>query len=134
MPYGGRGKVETLLREMEAQKHLLPMTKGKKKKSKWIGSQIRTLPFGFVEYIFPKEDLDLVLTTLNWEDNRYPIGKARLAVMRFILKCKKAPKYSTKKFYLWVKKDVNIIPLGIREDFDLTYDKGKNKGWKHEAL
>ena len=32
IPYGERSLVEKLLREMEAQKHLLPMTKGKKKK------------------------------------------------------------------------------------------------------
>ena len=65
IPYGERSGVERLLRDMESQKHLMPMTKGKKKKAVWIPGQIRDLPFGLKEYVFPKESLDKVLRTLG---------------------------------------------------------------------
>ncbi len=65
IPYGERSSVERMLRDMEAQKHLMPMTKGKKHKAAWIPGQIRDLPFGVKEYVFAKESLDMVLRTFN---------------------------------------------------------------------
>jgi len=57
IPYGERSCVERMLRDMESQKFLMPMTKGKKKRGAWIPGQIRDLPFGFKEYVFLKKDL-----------------------------------------------------------------------------
>ena len=48
MPYGKRAEVELLLRDMEAQKHKLIMTKNGKTKTVWVQGVIRTLPFGLV--------------------------------------------------------------------------------------
>jgi len=42
----------------------MPMTKGKKRAT-WIQGQIRDLPFGFKEYVFPKDSLDMVLRTMG---------------------------------------------------------------------
>ena len=90
IPYGKRDQVELLLREMEAQKHQLRLKKeGKKDKFIWLQGQIRMLPLGIYEYIFPREDLDLVLHTLlskiDYKNDRYLLGK-RLTLLRALLK------------------------------------------------
>jgi hypothetical protein len=125
-----------LFRDMEAQKHNLVMTKGKKKKTIWIQGQLRLLPFGIVEYVFPKEDRDMVLTTFEAEKNYYDyvIPNIFLIPLRKILKLKKIPKYKKDKKLLWVKEHVNIIPLGIREDAEIEDTSPNLEGWKHEAI
>ncbi len=134
IPYGHRGRVEILLREMEAQKHKLTIIKGKKVQSIWIDGQIRLLPFGIYEYIFPKEDLDLVLNTLNSGINYRDRMPFTATVMRKVLKCKKIPEFETKAKYLWNRKHTATILIGIREDEDMTEITGKYKGWKHEQI
>lgn len=139
MPYGKRSEVELLLRDMDAQKHKLILTRGKKKKEIWIQGQVRLLPFGIYEYVFPKEDIDVVLQTLDFKasDKFYGFGDLKLKLMRMILnfiKCKKIPKFKEDKHYLWVKTHINIFPLGIRYDREMTDPDGENKGWTHEAI
>ena len=138
IPYGERGCVERLLREMEAQKHTLPMTKGKKKGTLSIGGQIRELPFGLKEYVFPKESLDRVLRTFNAAiKGTYGISFKGMIypTLRKLLKLKKIPKYEKKgDLYLWNKIFVSIVVLGIREDGDIVGDYPDDKGWTHEAL
>ena len=113
IPYGERSSVERMLRDMEAQKHLLPMTKGKKKKGAWIPGQIRDLPFGVKEYVFTKESLDMVLRTLNANKSEiYGVGFKRLVypTLRKLLKLKPVPEYEEKgDLYLWGKAFVSII-------------------------
>ena len=135
--YGKFETVENLKIDMRAQKHQLRCHKGGKVKSPWMESQLRTLPFGVLEYVFPREDLDLVLTTLGFntpKDN--VIGKTRLRILRAALKVKKAPKkFNTEKQYLWRTEYTGIIPIGIREDGDFVDDTvGEYNGWKHEAI
>lgn len=137
VPYGERGCVERVLREMEAQKHILPMTKGKKNGTISIGGQIRLLPFGIIEYVFPKESLDMVLRTLGNNVGEYGINFKRpiMALLRKGLKLKKVPKYEKEgKVYLWNKAFVNFTILGIREDGEIIGDYPDDKGWTHEAL
>jgi hypothetical protein len=135
MPYGKRDLVEKLLRDMEAQKHLLKMTKGKETKEVWLESQIRVLPFGIYEYIFPKEDLDIVLHSLIEYENRYKIPAFVLMMIRKVLHLDKIPEYKKDKKYLWRRENVNIIPLGIREDGEITEQKGQMfEGFTHEAM
>lgn len=134
MPYGERGSVEKLLRDMESQKHILMMYQDKEKKGIWINGQIRLLPFGVVEYIFPKESLDVVLNTLIVEENRYNIKDFMFSMLRKVLHLKKIPKYSKENKLVWIKDNVNIIPLGIREDSDYYETGGEYVGWTHEAL
>lgn len=134
MPYGKRSEVELLLRDMEAQKHLLVMRKGKQEKKQWLQGQVRILPFGVIEYIFPKEDKDAVLTTLNFKEKNFNLGKLKIGFIRKMLKCKKIPKFNEKKHYLWIKTYVTIIPIGIREDKDIVGITALDKGWTHEGI
>lgn len=142
IPYGERSGVERLLREMEGQKHLLPMwRKGKKGKMRhrgaWIPGQIRELPLGIKEYVFPKESLDMVLTTfnaastgiygINFKSMIYPF-------LRKLLKLKKITKYKETETYLWNKTFVSIVVLGYREDGETVGSYIDDKGWTHEAL
>ena len=137
IPYGERGCVERVLREMEGQKHILPMTKGKKHGTMSIGGQIRELPFGIKEYVFPKESLDRVLRTLGKNPDEYGINLKRpiMSVLRKLLRLKKCPKYEEKgTVYLWNKIFVNFTVLGIREDGDIVGNFIDDMGWTHEAL
>ncbi len=137
--YGERGCVERMFRDMEAQKHLMPMTKGKKKRGVWIPGAIRELPFGVKEYVFAKESLDMVLRTLDAAKDSGSYGirfkGVVLATLRKLIKLKPIPKYDKEgDIYLWGKAHVSIVVLGIREDTDIIGIYIDDKGWKHEAL
>ena len=134
IPYGKRECVERFLRDMEARKHLLKMTKGDEEKSIWIDGQVRVCPFGIIEYVFPKEDKDAVLSTLNFNNKApYKLG-AKVVLLRKIFNYKKAPKFSDKFQYLWNKQHVSIIPIGIREDKEIVGNCELDDGWTHEAI
>jgi len=138
IPYGERSCVEKMLRDMEAQKHLMPMTKGKKKRGAWIPGAIRDLPFGVKEYVFCKESLDMVLRTLTTaQEGEYGISFKKLVypLLRKVLKLKPIPEYKKKgDIYLWGKAFVSIIVLGTREDEEVIGHYIDDMGWKHEAL
>jgi hypothetical protein len=128
IPYGSRQEVEVLLRDMEAQKFFMPFKEGG---GIMINGQIRVLPFGIYEYCFPKESADLVLHTLDFDTNRYSISRIILMSLGKMIKCEHVPKYSKEKYYLWIKENVNIIPLGVRYDGEI-YDDFLKK--THEAI
>jgi len=132
IPYGKRAEVELLIRDMEAQKHKLIMTKDKQQKAMWIQGQVRLLPFGIYEYVFPKEDLDKVLTTLQAKNIAYNFKQLPLKIIRKFLKLNKIPKYEEEGTYLWIRDNVSIFPVGIREDLELT--DPLLDGYRHEAI
>lgn len=135
MPVGKRSEVEIFFRDLEAQKHYLRFWKGEDEKKIAIQGQLRILPFGVCEYVFPKEDMDCVLHTMINETNRYGVSKFMLKFISHFLKLKPIPEYKKDKSYLWVKENVNVIPLGIREDLELTEpEKTLYSGYTHEAL
>ncbi len=138
IPYGERSCVERMLRDMEAQKHLMPMTKGKKNRGVWIPGAIRELPFGVKEYVFCKESLDMVLRTLDAaKDSSYGIRFKKLvtSTLRKVLKLKPIPKYEEKgDVFLWNKAHIGIVVIGIREDGEVVGIYIDDKGWTHEAL
>ena len=138
IPYGDRSCVEKLLRDMESQKHWLHMTKGKKSQKAAIPGQIRDLPFGIKEYIFPKESLDMVLRSFGaCGAGVYGVSFKRMVYpfLRKLMKLKPIPKYDEKgELYLWSKAFVSIVPLGIREDGEIVGKYIDDKGWTHEAL
>lgn len=134
IPYGKRDLVEKLLRDMEAQKHALIMTKDGKEKTIWIDSQIRIVPGGIIEYVCPKEDINLVLNTLG-ANQKVPYGMGKiLSIVRKVFKYKKIPKYSDDRKFLWNREHVSILPIGIREDGELVGELELDKGWTHEAI
>lgn len=132
IPYGKRSEVELLLRNMEAQKHLLKMWKDGQEKKIWIEGQVRILPLGVCEYVFPREDVDCVLNTLVDYNDRYGVlTKMIYGFLKKFYKLKEIPEYKKDNQYLWIKENVNIIPLGIREDCDILDDLN---GFTHEAI
>jgi hypothetical protein len=114
---------------MEAQKHFLKNTDGT---GQWIQGQIRVLPFGVYEYVFPIEDMDAVLYTLDFDVRRYNVSKLILTFIRKFINCEKIPTYKKDKHYLWIKDNVNIIPIGVRYDRLDFYDELIKK--THEAI
>ena len=132
IPYGKRDEVELMLRDMEAQKHKLSYLKNGKVRAKWIQSQVRLLPFGIYEYIFPKEDRDIVLNTMIHENKITPyLSNLRVAVLRKMIGHKKLPKtFEQKSKYLWIKENVSVVPLGFKEDGVIKNPSGEI----HEAI
>lgn len=122
---GIKQSVEHLIMDMQAQKHKVPVYNGKTKQveHQWIQGALR--PIQLWEYIFPEEDKDLVLTTLNFDN---PLGQVKnykmqmcVAGLRKMLQAEKIPEFKKDNHYLWIKKDVDIVPIGVKYD-----DKFKN--------
>lgn len=141
IPYGVRSEVEVLLRCMESQMHQFPIWKGKKKKFIHVQGTIRILPFGVYEYVFPRENMDVLLHTLMpTGPARYDVGKLRTTILRKILKVEKMPEWyketpkNKRQKFLWMKQNVNIIPIGIRDDGDTKTKNNEYENWEHEAL
>jgi hypothetical protein len=145
MPYGDSYCVERLLNDMKAQKHQLAFTSpdGKETRKLYMTAQLRILPFGFYEYVFPKEDLDVVLSTLIPEKPSDDYGLADLSfmglkplnVLRKVLKCEEIPEFKREEKMLWVKDNTSIQVIGIRADKQFTEPKLSSlPGWTHEAI
>lgn len=147
IPYGIKSKVDLLLEEMVHQKFQLkiypPVNDNiSKEESIWVQGSVRILPFGVIEYIFPKEYADIVMTTLNFQEANtiYPKHqniklKTILLFIRKFLNAEKIPsKINTENSCIWMKADVSIIPIGIRHDGEVIEPTGIKAGWRHEAL
>lgn len=137
VPYGKKSEVDLLISEMSAQKHQLLMWKGREQKSLWIQGQVRILPFGIYEYVCPREDTDKVLTTLKFHENlRYThnLLGLKLAFIRKTFKASKPNNIDTSQNYLWITENVNIIPIGIKDDLNIVGTLEHDKGWIHEAI
>ena len=136
MLFGEHQAVEYFKTEMMGQKFPLRIYKeGKKDQQIFMGGRLSTGPFGVFEYCFPKECMDQVLTSLSFNQTHYPkLGKARIAILRTMLGCKKTPEFSEERRLVWFMKDVGIIPIGIREDGELLEPAGPYKGWTHEGI
>ncbi len=147
MPYGKIEWVEVFLNDIRAQKGNIKTTSpdGKESINYVTQFQLRVLPFGFYEVVFPKEYRDTILTTLNFphKDNiysdRYKIPNFFMKKIREVLQCEEAPtEFDRKEAFYWVKgidlshTDVFILPIGIREDIMIA--DNKIKGWTHEAI
>jgi len=138
MPTGIVSEVEHLKKEMECQKFKLIITSPDKKETKeiWIQGLLRIGAFGVWEYVFPREYLDVVLTTLTFHERAYSkkIGNTRYNLLRKILACDKIPKFKTDSKLLWLKTNVAFIPIGVRYDRDIEENEGELKGWTHEGI
>jgi hypothetical protein len=138
IPYGIIQAVEHLKIDMQAQKFPLLMHSpdGKETKSILVQGGLRIAPFGIIDYVFPKEYKDIVMTTLKFNmPDGYKIPKAYLTMVRKALKCKPIPKkIDTKEILPWITQDISLIPIGIREDKTYTEVDGEFKDWYHEAL
>ena len=138
IPYGNRHDLEIMFRDIEAQKLKMPIHSpdGLKREFLWCNVNLRQLPFGVYEIIFPKEQKDVVLNTLfkSLSHTHYKGIYRYLGIIRRILKLKKIPEFDKSHNLIWTMKNVGIFPVGIREDGELSIiNEGKYKGWKYEA-
>lgn len=139
IPYGNKDCVDLLMRDMQAQNFKMPFTvkaTGEKGYNVQKG-QIRVLPFGVLDYSFPAEYRDIVLTTLNFHEKQYYEYhgwkfKTAIKMLRKLLCIEPIPKnVSTENHFEWLKEHVNFITLGIKTD---RMDLEDTNGTIHEAL
>ena len=150
-PYGKKEWVDILLRDMMATK--LPHRFYKEGESDVFmvaECQIRVLPLGFYEFIFPKEYQDIVLTTLNFHrkdkghsdfefDKEFSFGPIKIKPMEYLKKWLRIEdpkdfKLST-EIMNWLIIHVSIIPIGVRyEQGTIVEKQGQFQGWSHEAI
>ena len=105
-----------------------------------VSVQVRLLPFGLYELVFPKEHAELILTTLNFgKKTAYNLDKkifgiSPLKLLKKFLGIKDTPKYNSDKRIVMPKYDVSIIPIGVKYDDEMTETTGEFTGYTHEAL
>lgn len=139
IPYGKKEWVDMQLRDMAAQKYPITLTSpdGKETKQIMMEGQVRVLPFGFYEHVFPKEHLNKVLSSMKFEKQDYQLGETYTKLIRKALKVEKIPEFEKVQHYWWINwfvPYINIIGIGIREDADMVEPQGEYKGWTHEAI
>jgi len=150
--YGKKEWVDVTLRDIAAQKLSLRMHKdGEKDIDVYVECQLRLLPFGFYEFIFPREHKDIVCTTMGFhikdpssysaefdatkEISVFGFKFKPLDMIRKFLKLEEPKDFNTDKSLLWTKQFVGIIPVGIREDKDITEPAGSTyEGYTHEGI
>lgn len=145
IPYGKIECVETLIRDLRAQKLTLRCYKeGEKDVHMFITCQVRILPFGVYEFVFPKEHADVVLTSLDFHKPlAYGLDKEiKLLGMKIkpldyakkYLRIENIPEFKTDKALLLERTNVSILPIGVRYDGEIEEEHGEMKGFKHEAI
>lgn len=145
IPYGKKEWVDIFLRDLAAQKLTLRYHKeGEEDKHQFIECQLRVLPLGLYEFVFPKEHMDAVLTTLNFHmippyniDKEISFMTMKIKPLDYakkFLNIEDAPEFKTDKLIPWNKIFVSIIPIGVRYDGELTDSHGEMAGWIHEAI
>jgi len=138
IPYGIKQAVDHLLMDMQAQKFPMPVYSpdGKEKKEVWIQGALRLAPFGIYEYVFPKEQKDVVLTTLRFNEKiPYNIKPVYLKMVKNALHIKEPGEFKTDQRLMWIMDNTSIIPLGIREDSVIEEPETSSiPKWTHEAV
>ncbi len=89
-------------------------------------------------YVFPRENLDLVLNTLGFNDSVHKVDKKgtkilghTISVIRKFLRLKPLPKPDKSKgTFPMVTKNVRLVGIGMRDDIDFVNEHGI----KQEAL
>lgn len=147
MLYGKKENVEMLIRDMCATKLTIRYYKeGEKDMNILIECQVRILPFGLYEFIFPKEHMDAVLTALRFhkpsgvynldqEISKFGIKISPLKELRKFLRLEEVPEFSKTQTIPWLTQHTACIPIGVRYDGEITEPEGyTHVGWSHEAI
>jgi len=110
-----------------------PMTvKNKKGKKETIKVPGALRPRRAYTYVFPRENLDVVLNTLRLHDSVHRVDgkgtrilKKPLAIIRKFLRLKKMPKPDKSKgTFPIVMNNIRCIGLGVRDDIDFVNEHG----------
>ncbi len=111
--------------------------------------QLRMLPGGLYEYIFPREHIDIVLTGLNFhlkdkghsdfdiekEFNIFGFKVKPIDYLKKFLRIDDIPEFDSTKELMFSKFWVSIIPIGIRyEQGEVMEKAGIYEGWWHEGI
>lgn len=157
MPYGRIEWVQFLLNDMRAQKCFLPChrknpTTGEEEKMNLLTEcQVRQLPGGLIEFIFPKEYEAQVLSELGFDapgnghtdfnlEKEFSFGLIKIKPLKYLrewLRIEPTPKFvNTGITFGWYRFHVSIIPLGVRYEQGEIVEKENSPyaGWWHEAI
>ena len=141
IPYGIKNLVDLFIENLNQR--ILPLRlykEGEKDTYYNIQCQIRYLPFGIVEFVFPKEYKDQVLTSLGFHKpapynlNKSVLGIKPFELLKKFLNIQDIPKFKETLGFPVLKLPMSIIPIGIREDGEITEKSGDYKGWTHEGI
>lgn len=156
MPYGRWEWVNMFLNDLRAQKLTLrlhrknPETGKEEEQHIYTNCQIRMLPGGLYEYIFPKEHMNVVLTGLGFHlkdggHSDFDINKEfsifgfkikPIDYLKKFLRIEDIPEFKSDKELLWDKFFVSIIPIGIRYEQGEVMERAGSpyEGWWHEGI
>ena len=87
-------------------------------------------PIRLYQYVFPRDDLNIILNTLNVETNlksaNWSMPNSYLAMLRKAMKLKKIPEPDKTAGQFPFPKPCNVrfLGIGIKEDQDLTFPNG----------
>lgn len=134
MTRGKKNEIDEFVKWMETRHFPLPIKKGDgTTENIFMEAQLR--PVQLWEFVFPKENLDVVLNTLKLPHGDSPYGKGdgtkvdyninpKLWALRKLLKAQKIPVPDKSKGILFMPyeriKNMNILGIGIREDGDIA--------------
>jgi hypothetical protein len=148
IPYGIKNMVDFVMEDLNHKYLPLKLTKkGEKDKFILIQVQIRVLPLGVYELVFPKEFAEEIFSALDInEEIQYSsefkkrfLGISPIKTIRKFLKLEPIPKFKRVNYPNFPMPDykvfVPIIPLGVRYDKDIVEPKGTPyEGWTHEGI
>lgn len=140
--YGMKQEVDFFLDELVHLKLFMEIRRNQEKDKVLVQCQVRFMPGGLIDFVFPKENADAVLTTLRFhEEPPYNIGKELsilglkkiqpLKYLREFLNLEEIPEFNKDNLLpILLTKNVALIPIGVRYDKELT----EADGWVHEAM
>lgn len=144
--YGKYEIVQQLIRDITATKLPIRFCKeGQPDFNYVIDCQLRLLPGGIYDFVFPKEFMEVVLTELNFQDktrvydfdfNKSYFGIKPMQLIKRFLKIEDAPDFTPSKEHLfWMKEHVTIVPLGVKYDGEITEPAtSPHPGYTHERI
>jgi hypothetical protein len=149
IPYGIKNMVDFVMEDFNHRYLPLRIYKeGEEDKFVLIQAQIRVLPFGIYELVFPENLKDEILSAFKvkqaWEGeyigrlNKSIMGLKPIDLLRKALKLEPIPEYKEVDYPHFPMPEymrfVSIIPVGIRRDGEITEKKGPYEGWAHEGI
>ena len=128
---GIKKEFDDLINHLQTQYFPLLRTDVETGKSHEVMVQGALRPIQLFEYVFPKESLPVVLTSLQlndgakgyWGEKKGAKAKWGLPFLRKVLGCKPMPNIpATDKIKIISRKGVGIEPIGIKEDGEIELD------------
>jgi hypothetical protein len=150
IPYGIKNMVDFCIDSFNHRFVPLKLYKeGEEDKFILIQTQVRVLPFGIYELVFPKELQDEVFSAFKFQKeykeddymgrlNKSIMGIKPMDLLRKALKLEPMPEFKKVDYPHFpmpeYKRFVSIIPIGVRYDGEITEPSGPYEGWKHEGI